>query len=91
MTKFRSLFTIESPAGAVIRSRASLYLCGFAPDDRTVRVANLTWYVDNVAMGSGESISLAGLTPGTRTIRLSAKDYLGRTASALVKVNVSPE
>jgi hypothetical protein len=41
-------------------------------------------------LGTGHALGVSGLLPATQTITLTAKDYLGRTASVSVTVNVVP-
>jgi hypothetical protein len=87
----RPQVVITSPvAGQRVVNHTALYLAGKAVDDahRPLRGRRLQWFLGRKRLGRGSSISVLGLPPGRRTIRLVARDRRGRKASARVRVRV---
>lgn len=84
---------IESPANSLrIAEGAALYLSGSAFDDAQTPIGDhaLEWSADGSVLGSGRSLSVATLPPGTHTIRLTARDAAGRAGTATATVTVVP-
>jgi hypothetical protein len=75
-----------------IAGDATLPLAGEAFDQSMHMLAgrSLRWLDGPFALGTGTSIAAGPLPPGTNRIRLVARDSHGRTAQALVTVEVQP-
>ena len=73
-----------------ISNDASLYLRGTAINDagRFLKGRRLRWYANRRLLGSGNSISVTALPPRTDRITLQARDSIGRTGSATVRIRV---
>lgn len=69
---------------------APLYLSGIAFDDALAQLhgRRLRWYADRQLLGTGEKITATGIPPGTRRIRLVARDSNGRAAEAFVPIAI---
>jgi hypothetical protein len=82
---------ITSPSsGQRILNQAAVLLAGEAFDDagRRLRGSRLVWFDGTRRLGTGESISTAGLPAGLRRIRLVATDRFGRRSAAVVPVRL---
>lgn len=71
---------------------ASIYLSGEAYEDgpRQVASRSLRWFAGRRALGRGARLSVAGLPPGTRSIRLVARGRSGLAGWAVVPVRIRP-
>ncbi len=86
------VITITSPAsGASVPESTAVVFAGSATDaeDGSLADTTLRWSssIDGL-LGTGDSLSLATLTPGQHTITLRADDSAGATGSATVVVTV---
>jgi hypothetical protein len=82
---------IVSPAKRTeVAGDADLYLSGEAFQDAGTPIGakGLTWFDGKRSLGRGAQLSVSGLRPGKRTLRLVARDRHGRTGSASVSVRV---
>ena len=87
------LVTITSPQKPMrVAAGAPLDLAGVAYDDTGARLAGraLSWTAGRQRLGTGQQLTTVDLTAGRHTIRLSARDRTGRTASAAVSVTILP-
>ena len=64
---------------------------GYAFDDlsRSVAGRSLRWFDGRRSLGRGARLSLPGLSPGTHTLRLVARDRTGRTGQASVRIRIA--
>jgi len=85
-----SVAILSPAAGQRIAADASLYLDGEAYDDRGTRLdgRRMEWRAGRRLLGHGLRLSAARLPAGTTRITLRARDRLGRTARASVRVRV---
>lgn len=79
----------SQPARA--RTDQLLLLEGSAFDDAGAKLTGgrLRWFAGRRLLGRGEQLSVVGLPPSTRRIRLVATDRLGRSAQASFPIRVS--
>ena len=77
--------------GEQSRSAAALYLSGEAYDDRGMPIggSQMEWLANNLSLGTGASLSVANLAPGTWTITLRATDWTGRLGSTSLEVTIT--
>jgi hypothetical protein len=83
---------IASPApGASARADQVIDLEGSAFDDRSRVLSgkSLRWFDGRRSLGGGERVSVPGLSPGTHTLRLVARDSSGRTGQASLKIKIA--
>jgi hypothetical protein len=83
---------IERPAAPErLTAGARVLLAGTALDDRlrNLRGRSLTWFAGRRRLGHGERLTVR-LPAGAVTLRLVARDSLGRTGSARRRVRVRP-
>lgn len=80
---------ITAPSRGARVAGGRVLLRGAATDDRQQSLGDraLTWFDGRRRLGRGRSIS-AQISPGRRTVRLVARDRLGRSSSATVRVRV---
>ncbi len=87
--------TITAPAsGTSVVQGTSITFSGSGsdPEDGALTGASLTWTSSiNGAIGTGGGFTTGGLSIGTHTITLTAKDSQGATGSASITVIVSPK
>ena len=76
--------------GTSLRADQIVDLEGSAFDDlsRTISGSSLRWFDGRRSLGRGTRVSVPGLSPGTHTLRLVARDRTGRTGQASVRVKV---
>ena len=85
--------TIVAPSRAVrIGADGTLVAQGAAQDDggRRLTGRRLTWRLGRRIIGRGQEISAVDLPAGRRRLRLTARDRVGRSATASVPVRVLP-
>ena len=85
--------SIASPLrGARIAADASLYLAGVAFRDsgEALRGKHLRWFAGRRRLGTGPAVSVWGIRPGRRRVRLEARDQLGRIGRDSVVVHIVP-
>jgi len=83
---------ITSPvSGTTFGNEETLHCSGSATDDRRQPILddNVWWYAGKKQVGQGRTISVTGLAPCSQTLTMVARDYLGRTGSASVTINVT--
>ena len=83
---------IHSPARRQrLPGDTTLFLEGEAYDDRgtVLRGKRLTWFDGERKLGVGERLSVSGLRPGMRILRLRADDGRGGVANAFVRVQLT--
>jgi hypothetical protein len=82
---------IERPvAGELLLAPAAAHLRAHARDDagRPIRGKALAWYAGRRRLGRGERLRVRSLPRGRVTIRLVARDRLGRVSTASVRIRV---
>jgi hypothetical protein len=77
--------------GSTFAPGQSIELSGSAwdPEDGLLPGAELAWFVDGNALGTGENMTLPPLTAGVHTITLQAQDSDGNLITRQVTVNLA--
>jgi hypothetical protein len=85
------LAKVSSPLrGSQLMADAALVFAGQARDDlgRTLKGRRLCWFAGHRRLGCARALTVLGLPPSTRQIRLEARDRIGRVTSVRVPVRV---
>jgi hypothetical protein len=78
--------------GAAFSAANTIVVAGTAYDDRRLEIpaSRLRWFDGRHQLGRGNQLSINGLLPGLRRIRLVARDRAGRIGVAVVSIHIQP-